>query len=116
MSTNYKTWSSNSTAAQKLIELFDLYKKTEGAAGVDHTLNSPKEIEEQVWKKYDFLSGYNPTYFSRSHFRKLRNTWLTARAKEQGRKRAGESDLTGEFIFVSFLFFSFVSKLTFVFK
>jgi len=83
----YVSWSSKNTAAQKLLKLFDLYRKTNGEAGVDYKLNSAKEIEDQVYNKHDFLQRFNPDYFSKTHFRNLRTTWLTAEAKENGRKK-----------------------------
>ena len=121
MQSSYKNWSSKSSTAKKLIELFELYKSTNGAAGVNYKLNSPSEINSEVYNKHEFLRPYNPDYFSKNHFRSLRNNWQTAKAKEQGRKNKKEdldTDKSGKYYSLPFfvpLFhsFSFVDLISF---
>jgi len=109
---NYKSWSGKSAAAKKLVELFDLYKTTNGAAGINYNLNSPTEITSEVYNKNKFLHPFNPDYFSKNHFRTLRNNWLTARAKDKGRKKK-TLDQPGKF--GTFLFLSSFSPSHFLF-
>ena len=107
MSKEYKTWDSKGAAAKKLIELFDLYKSTNGAAGINYHISTPKDILNDIYKRHDFLHSYNPQYFSQNHFRNLRNNWLTASAKKEGRKKnkAEESKLSAGEYFLCFSIF-----------
>ena len=85
MSKEYKSWDSKGTAAKQLIEQFELFDKTDGAAGINHNLNKPKDIISEIYNICPFLQSYNPSYFS-NNFRKLRNNWKTSKAKSKGRK------------------------------
>ena len=110
MSKEYKTWDSKGAAAKRLIELFDLYKSTNGAAGINYHISTPKDILNDIYKQHDFLKSYNPQYFLQNHFRNLRNNWLTATAKKEGRKKnKGEGiKSSGESFFILFLFQTFI--------
>ena len=56
-------WDQQGGDAEKLVNLFKLYKKTKGAAGVDPNLTKPSQIKELVFDKLDYLSKYNRERF-----------------------------------------------------
>ena len=93
MSKEYKSWDTKGTAAQQLINQFELFGKTDGAAGINHKLNKPKDIINEIYNTRPFLQTYNPSYFA-NNFRKLRNNWQTAKAKTSGRRKTARRVIT----------------------
>ena len=116
MSKEYKSWDAKGTAAQQLIDQFELFDKTDGAAGINHKLNKPKDIINEIYNTCPFLQTYNPGYFA-NNFRKLRNNWQTSKAKTAGRRKnnkKSDNNQTGAnlyfyFIVLLFYFLQFVS-------
>lgn len=81
----YKAWDQKGTEAKQLIKQLDLYKTTNGAAGINPDIDKPSLILSEIYKKYEYLQVLNPKYFA-DRYRKLRANWRTAQACNRARK------------------------------
>ena len=69
----YTSWKRTGPIAKKLVEKFDLFQSTKGAAGIDPTIVDAGTIK-QARLQNEFLLPLNPDYFP-VHFRTLANNW-----------------------------------------
>lgn len=78
-------WDRSGPEATELKNLFDLYKSTNGQAGVDPNLTKPNQIKEQVYYKYDTFQKLDIDRFP-SNFKNLASQWTLNEAITTGRK------------------------------
>ena len=69
----YTSWDRKGPIAKELVKQFTLFQSTNGAAGIDPSLDKPVTIKEVFWK-HQFLQPLNPSYFP-DHFRTLSQQW-----------------------------------------
>ena len=82
----YKRWNRDSTEAHKLDELFNLFKATDGKAGVDPDLSAPAQIRQQVYDAFlDNFKQINRATFH-TNFRKTAALWKLNQHVTTGRK------------------------------
>ena len=70
----YVQWRSKSDEAKKIVEQFNIFKSTNGAAGFDPKLILPREIKEKVYTSTVYLQKFNPDYFAK-HYKRLARAW-----------------------------------------
>ena len=107
----YTSWDKKGPIAKQLVEQFDLFNQTNGAAGIDPTFTKPKTIREKVRKANDFLHPINPQYFAKHYLSTVHN-WRLNKQLERARKGEWWAEVMNKiYIFISSLythFFSFV--------
>ena len=69
----YKAWDRKGPIAKELITNFELFESTNGAAGIDPTIQKPRTIKD-IQDKHQFLQPINPQYIA-NHCLDLSNQW-----------------------------------------
>ena len=82
---DYVAWDKKGPIAKKLVEHFDLFKETQGAAGIDPSHTKPSIIRELVRDANPFLQELDPAYFHK-HYGSTVNSWRLARDLERAWK------------------------------
>ena len=82
MSAKYTPWDKKGAIAQELINNFELFARTNGAAGINSSLTIPKEIRS-VCNSHSFLQPLNPSYFPK-HFINIATDWKLNKELEKG--------------------------------
>ena len=81
----YTNWDKKGPIAKQLVEQFDLFTKTNGAAGIDPNHTKPATITEEIRGKNAFLQALHPQYFPKHYLATVAN-WRLSKTLERGRK------------------------------
>ena len=80
----YKPWDRKGPIAKELVTNFELFQSTNGAAGIDPSVQKPATIKE-IREQHQFLQPINPQYLA-NHFRDLSVQWQLNKDKRRSNK------------------------------